>query len=363
MNIVEQLKSILDYSIFNLTVYELSLFFLVLFIFLFFKKIFTNSILLILKKLAERTKTDIDDKLLNILERPIKFLFVTIGLYFAFSVLSLPAEANDLIGHIIRSFIIFVVFWTLYRGESLLNTMLYKVFIERKLDMATSLIPFINKFIKATIICFAITFIIQEWGYDIGAIITGLGIGGLAIALAAKDTLANFFGSVMVLLDKPFKIGDWIVCSDAEGIVEEIGFRSTKIRTFAKALVAIPNSKLANDSITNWSRRENRRINFNIGLTYSTNRSQIENIVNKIRDMLINHKYIKEDPLMVNFTDFGASSLNVFIYCFTTTAVWSEYLKIKEDVNLKIMKIIEDENASFAFPSTSIYVEKLPKNN
>ena len=174
--------------------------------------------------------------------------------------------------------------------------------------------------------------------------------------------MANLFGGLTVLIDKSMKVGDWIKIGDVEGIVEDIGLRTSKIRTFEKSLIIIPNQVLANQSLENFSRRNVRRIKMVIGVTYSTTREQMVKILEDIRTMLKNHPGIaKNQLLMVYFTDFGDSSLNIFIYCFTNTADWEKYLAIREDVNLKIMEIIEKHGAEFAFPSTSIYVEKLPE--
>lgn len=360
MEFIETIKGLVNYTIFDLTIGKLVVFFVILFFFLLFRQIFTKIFLSALRRMAGKTKTTIDDQFIAILEKPINYFLLIVAFYFAFKSLSLSENSMLFINHILRSFIILLVCWTLARGEMFVNTALRRVFTTKDLDVAISFIPFITKFIKITLISFAVIFIIQEWGYNIGALITGLGIGGVAIALAAKDTLANFFGSIMILFDRPFKVGDWIVSSDAEGIVEDIGFRSTRIRTFAKALVAVPNSKLATDAITNWSRRDRRRISFNVGVTYSTTKNQMKNIINKIKEMLFCHDKIRSDFIMVNFTDFDQSSMNIFIYCFTTTSLWDEFLEIKQDVNLKVMEILESESAEFAFPSMSIYMGNPP---
>jgi MscS family membrane protein len=202
---------------------------------------------------------------------------------------------------------------------------------------------------------------LQVWGINVTALVASLGIGGLAFALAAKDTAANLFGSFSLLADKSIRIGEWIKVSGVEGTVETIGMRTTKIRSFQKSLITVPNHIVANNPIENFSRRGIRRIKMHIGLTYSTNSTQIIKIMADIKKMLKGHEGISQsDSLMVNFDTFGDSSLNIFIYTFTKTANWAKYLEIREDVNLKIMKIVEDNGSSFAFPSQSIYVESLP---
>lgn len=361
MGLYNDLKELLEYTILNVKLKQLLIFFGIIFLALFFKQIITKIILNRLKKIATNTKTEADDELIDALEQPLKLFVVIAGFYIAFSTIYLPTNAKILVNHIINSLFIYTVFWGIYRCESLLDRVVEKFLKNREFELVSSFLPFISKFIKTTIVIFGIIFIIQEWGYNVGALITGLGIGGVAVALAAKDTLANLFGSIMILIDRPFKIGDWVIINDIEGIVEDIGFRSTRIRTFAKALVSVPNSIVATTAITNWSMRDRRRINFSIGVTYSTPRNLLEKAVKEIDEMLKLHPQIHKDPLMVYFTDFKASSLDIFIYCFATTAEWGKYLEIKQDVNLKIMEILENLGIDFAFNSMSVYIEKTPE--
>jgi MscS family membrane protein len=167
------------------------------------------------------------------------------------------------------------------------------------------------------------------------------------------------FGGMVIFLDKPFTIGDWISTPSVEGTVEDITFRSTKIRTFAHALVTVPNATLANEPITNWSRMGKRRITFHLGVTYTTSRSKLEKCVQAIRAMLEEHPGIHKETIFVYFERFNESSLDIFLYFFTNTTDWKEYLSIREDVNFKIMQILEQEGVSVAFPSRSIYIEKV----
>jgi len=186
----------------------------------------------------------------------------------------------------------------------------------------------------------------------------------LAFALAAKDTAANLFGGLTILADQSLKIGDWVKVGGVEGTVEDIGLRTTKVRTFEKSLIVVPNQTIANSPIENFSRRGQRRIKLRIGVTYDTPRETIQKIVNEITNMLKNHaKIAKDQTLLVRFDDFGDSALGIFIYAFVKSAVWSEYLEAKEDVYLKIMQIVENNNAEFAFPSQSIYIEKINKED
>nr|WP_316252536.1 mechanosensitive ion channel family protein [Bacillus aquiflavi] len=218
------------------------------------------------------------------------------------------------------------------------------------------LIPFLSKTIRFIIIAIGISMIAEEFGYDVNKFIAGLGLGGLAVALAAKDALGNLFGGVVIITEKPFSIGDWIMTPSVEGTVEEISFRSTRVRTFAQALVTVPNATLAVETITNWSKKGKRRISFHLGLTYDTPKEKIEKIVRRIEELLRSHPDIHQETIFVKFDQFNESSLDIFLYFFTKTTNWGDFLTIKEEINFKIMDIIEEEEASIAFPSRTLYV-------
>ena len=206
----------------------------------------------------------------------------------------------------------------------------------------------------------SITIIAEKWGYDIQGFVTGLGLGGLAFALAAKDVAGNIIAGIFIIIDKPFSVGDWISSDILEGTVESISFRTTKIRTFEQALITVPNSKLSNEPVTNFSRRGKRRVNFNLSVTYGTSKEKLQICVEKIRNMIDNHPQVNKDVLYVRFDKFNASSLDIFIYFFIDTPELSQYLKIKENINFNIMEILQQEGVSMALPSTSVYVESLP---
>jgi len=195
-------------------------------------------------------------------------------------------------------------------------------------------------------------------GYSVSGVLAFGGIGGIAIGFAAKDMLANLFGSLIIFLDRPFKIGEWIRSPDREieGTVEQIGWRMTVIRTFSKNPIYVPNSVFATIAIENPSRMTNRRIHETIGIRY-TDFNAIENITSEVKKMLLSHHEIdKSLTLMVNFNQFGPSSLDFFIYVFTKTTAWEKYHEVKQDVLLKIGKIIENNNAEIAFPTSTVHI-------
>ncbi|CUU70254.1 mechanosensitive ion channel family protein [Campylobacter hyointestinalis subsp. hyointestinalis] len=253
-------------------------------------------------------------------------------------------------------------------------------------------INLIIKILYFIVIVITILLILSRLGFDISTIIASLGIGGLAVALATKDIIANFFASILLLFDNSFSQGDWIVCAGVEGTVVEIGLRKTTIRTFDNSLVFVPNSKIMSENVKNWNRRKvGRQIKMSIGLTYSTTPDQLKECITEIKTMLQNHPGIAksgEDSalnssdfrlkykqnmvsvddlagyksnLFVVLDEFGDNSINILIYCFSKTVVWGEFLETKQDVMLKIMDILSKYETEFAFPSQSIYIEKLPK--
>ncbi len=325
--------------------------------FILFRKLFARYIFKIALRFTLKTKTDLDTNLLLAFEKPLQVLFVILGIFIALSYLPLDAGMNALLAKFFRSAVVAVLAagtYNLFDNESFLFDELKEKF---NFEFDKILIPFLSKVIRALIIVLAITMVAETWDFEVGAFVTGLGLGGLAFALAAKDTAGNLFGGIVIITDKPFSIGDWIYTPSVEGTVEDISFRSTKVRTFAQALVTVPNATLANQPITNWTRMGRRQITFNLGVTYTTPRLKLKKCVESIRQMLKTHPDIHPQTIFARFNTFSDSSLDIFLYFFTKTTDWGEYLAVREDVNLKIMEILEIEGVSVAFPSRSIYFE------
>jgi MscS family membrane protein len=326
--------------------------------FLTLRKLFATLTIKVLQPLAQRTKTYYDDRILSALKGPLSFVFVIIGVRLFFALLFIE---TTFIEQLIDTMIVYNLFWAIYELTHALRGAVYH-FTERfNPELAYEMGNFILTIIRGVVLFVGLGSVLQVWGINVAGLVAGLGIGGLAFALAAKDTAANLFGSIALLLDKSIRIGEWIRIDGVEGTVEDIGMRTTKIRSFGKSLITLPNQVIANSPIENFSRRGVRRIKMTIGVTYSTRSEQIEKILTDIRTMLRNHENIaQKETMLVNFTTFGDSSLNILIYTFSNTANWAKYMEIKEDVNLKIMKIIEENGSDFAFPSQSLYVESLP---
>jgi len=353
-NNLKVLLDVLNYKFLELPLYKIILAFLVLFLFLILRRAFTLYILKFFKLLVRKTKTDLDDKFLAAIKNPLRFLFIIIGLYFFFLILGVKYEV---VNHILKGLLIFDMFWAIY---NIIDQ--FEGYIQHAIGKfgkaSREFVSFIIKILKIFIVSIAIIALLQDWGINVTGFLASLGLGGLAFALAAKDTAANIFGGIAILTDKIFKIGEWVKIGNVEGIVEDIGMRTTKIRAFDKRLIIVPNATIANSAVENYSRRDKRRIMMRIGLVYDTPIETIKKIVSDIRNMLLNHPEIaKDESLLIYFDEFEDSSLSIFCYFFTNTAVWKDYLRIKEDINLKIIDIVEKNGSAFAFPSNSIYFE------
>ena len=325
--------------------------------FIFLRRVFTKYIFKLILKLFSKTNLEIGRKILLSFENPMQILFIAFGLYFAVLCLPVNLEQNIVVTKILRSSIILLITWGFYNLSDV-DSVIFKLIQEQvKVQLDKILFTFLSKFLKVILILLSLTIVAEEWGYNINGLIAGLGLGGLAFALAAKDSLSNIFAGLVIILDKPFSLGDWIKTPSVEGTVEDMTFRSTKVKTFAQAVVTVPNSVLANESIINWSKMGKRRITFQLGVTYSTPKNKLEKCISDIKMMLENHPEIHKETIFVNFDNFGDSSLNIFLYFFTNTTRWGDFLKVKEDINFKIMGILEKEGVSAAFPSSSVYFE------
>jgi len=325
---------------------------------LLLRKIFTKIIIVFIQRLTKNTNTFYDDKIISSIKEPLRFAFIILALHLFFLLIF---KETPFIKNILNSLVIFDLFWIILSIVEALRGIVYEVMGRFNTHLSKEIGHFMLRIIKVLIAGVGLGAILQVWGINVTALIASLGLGGLAFALAAKDTASNLFGSFAILADKSIRIGEWIRVNGVEGTVEDIGMRTTKIRSFQKSLITVPNQIIANHPIENFSRRGIRRIKMRIGLTYGTKEAQINNIVQEIKTMLHHHEGISQkDTLLVNFESFGDSSLNLFIYTFAATANWEKYLNIREDVHLKIMKIVEENNATFAFPSHSLYVEQMP---
>lgn len=347
------------YTLFDIPVGQMLAALLVFSFILALRKFFTHIVIGTLQKLAKSTNTYYDDRIISALKAPVRFAFVVIAAHLFFLIIF---KETEFIKNVLSTLIVYDVFWAILAVAEALRELSHKFAGRFSSDLSKEVGNFMLTIIKILISGVGLGAILQVWGINVTALLASLGIGGLAFALAAKDTAANLFASFSLLADKSIRIGEWIKVSGVEGTVEDIGMRTTKVRSFGKSLITVPNHIIANNPIENFSRRGVRRVKMNVGLTYGTTSDQMTKIVEEIKYMLHNHESIaQKETLLVNFNNFGDSSLNIFIYTFTSTANWAKYMDIREDIHVKIMHIVEENGSSFAFPSQSIYVESLPE--
>ena len=313
----------------------------------------------------EKTQNLYDDALLDAARKPLTWAIWLVGISWAAESTGGEAAQADVFEYVdeIREVgIIALLAWFSVRFISFVEKHISDgSYRENPADPTTA--TAIGKLIRASVIITAVLMVMQTLGFSISGVLAFGGVGGIAVGFAARDLLANFFGAIMVFLDRPFSVGDWIRSPDQsiEGTVEEIGWRLTRIRTFDARPLYVPNATFTSISVENPSRMTNRRIKETIGVRYS-DVGVLEDILRDVKDMLRNHEAIDQrKTLMVNFNEFGSSSLDFFIYTFTRTTVWAEYHEIKQDVLLKIAAIIQSHGAEIAFPTRTVVLEPEPE--
>ncbi len=327
------------------------------------KRIVLKKLIAVFKKVSSLSKTKADDFISDNVLQPLGRVILLLAVYFAVQLFK-PYIKSELVFKVVdNGFLVIFIYFLISVVFVFIDGL--SIYIEEwasktKSPVDDQLSIILKKALKITVVVIAVMFLIQNLGYSISGLVASLGLGGLTIAMAAKDAVSNFFGSLIIVFDSPFKVGDWIKAGGIEGVVEELGFRSTKIRTFEKSLVTVPNSIVANTSIENFTIRDRRRIKFTLGIEYRTPVDKIEKIVEGIKQLIETNEGILTDFYLVNFNSLSSSSLDIFVYCFTNTTVWADYMKIREQFLVDILKLCEKEGVGIAFPSQSVYIEKIP---
>lgn len=247
--------------------------------------------------------------------------------------------------------------WGLYNVSATSSSLFEDISKRLGLDESSMLIPFLSKLLRFVIVVLVIALVASDWGLNVNGVVAGMGIGSLAVALAAKDTLSNVFGGIVIITEKPFSKGDWIMTPSVEGFVEDITFRSSKIRTFADSIVTVPNATLATQPITNWSRMGKRRVNFTLRAALDSDPVSLERAVARIEMELRMSNDVHQDLIMVRFNEFNEQSLGILVYFFTNTTVWAEHLKIRQEMNFMILQILEEEGVKLAYPLQRVFLE------
>ena len=325
-------------------------------IFLLFRGLISKIIINRLKKIAKKTTNKLDDTFVQAMEGPARFFPIVIGFFIASYYLEFSPESQSFIDNVNKSLITILIFWLMHQ---FIQPVTYLLGGLEKL-LTKELIGWIVKALKILIFILGAAAVLELWGIKIGPIIAGLGLFGVAVALGAQDLFKNLISGILVLVEKRFKVNDWIIVEDIiEGIVERIGFRSTVVRKFDKSLAIIPNFQFAENAVINVSATTNWKIGWIITLQYNTTVEQLKKIRDEIEKYITTNKDYKTSiGYAVRVDKFSDSSIDMYIRCFTVTDDWDEWLKVKERLAIEIKQIVEKNNASFAFPSQSIYVEK-----
>ena len=320
------------------------------------------------QRLARRKGESLSSICLKSLVGPVKLLALACGLYIAGNFMTFPAapdkaqfDVGAFWSQVINTIAVIAIGWAIFRLVDAIEHVLQKWASKTRTQLDDQLVPLIRKSLRIFVVIVVVLFIAQNiYGWSISTLIAGLGLGGLAFALAAKDALSNIFGSITIFADRPFQMGDRVKIGEHEGIVEEVGFRSTRIRTFFGHLVAIPNATVANASIDNVGRRPYIRRNLNITVTYDTTPEKLQEGIDIVKDMLEARKnaWPEDKPPKVYFSDFNATSLNILIiYWFTPPDYWLS-LEFNHDFNMELLRRFNGAGIEFAFPTQTLYLKQ-----
>ena len=323
----------------------------------------------LLFRLFGKDNSDNDNKKFNsLLKKPLQYFLTLLVLYFSVKFISLPEFLNiteegslNLAKYFDKGFnflLLITIFWTINRSIDFVGYKLKNKALETESKVDDQLIPFAIDIAKVLTIVLGVVMILGNvFDVNVTALVTGLGIGGVAFALASKESLENLLGSFTIFFDKPFTVGDTVTLGGVTGTVEKVGFRSTRIRTFDKSVVTVPNKNIISTELDNLGARPVRRVKFNIGLTYDTSVENIKNIVDDIQKLIDDHPMTNQEG-KVRFLNFGASSLDIMVLYYVDSPDWEVLIDAQQKINFQIIDIVNKYKCEFAFPSTSVYIEK-----
>lgn len=289
------------------------------------------------------------------IDKPLALTFILLGIYLALLICRFPTTYQKHLDGGFTAVLSCLILWILIRVSDLAISFVGQKLTATNDAIVVQIMPLLRRAFRIFLLIIGMIFIIQNIGVDVGSLLAGLGIGGLAIALAAQESLANFWGTLVLLVDRPFKIHDWVKINNTEGIIEEMGFRSTRIRTWQRSLVTLPNKSLANSTIENWTEMNKRRARQILAVTYQTKVAKIQQLIDGIETILSNHQQVEQESILVRFIDFNESSLDILVQYFTLTTVYVEFLQIKQENNCAFLELAEELAVEFAFPSRTLY--------
>lgn len=310
-----------------------------------------------LKRLTEKSETKIDDILFSALRRPLEFFVLIIGFFFAVQVLPLDGMMQAIANNLVESAVAVSFFWVIYG----LVDPARAGFAKMDHILTQEIVDWFASVVHWSVVAIGMATVLQIWGIQIAPIIAGFGLFGVAVALGAQDLFKNLLAGLSILLEQRFRVGDWVsVDGVVEGVVEQIGFRSTRVRRFDKAPVTVPNNLFSDHAVTNFSAMTNRRIYWRVGVVYATPVAQLQAIQTEIKDWLAAHPDFVDPPELpchIFIDGLGESSIDIMVYCFTATTDWARWLQLKQELAFAILQIVERNGSSMAFPSRSLYIE------
>ncbi len=369
---METLELLKNYNFFGLSLPQILIFIGMIFLILFVDKFLSLILFKFFRQKAEKTTTELDDNIIEAVEKPVIWLFYVVSIYVALLILgiqdsTLPIKTAS--KAITETLVAMLLTWLAFRLVDVFDVFLAKHLNREKERKRSELLifyffPLMKRALKVAIAFIAIIIVIQNWGYSVTSLVAGFGITGLAVGFAAKESIANVFGSIFVVADHVYKPGDWIIVDksvaggNVEGIVEDISLRSTRIRAFDNTLIIIPNNEMANATIKNVSAHKKRRIYEFIEITYDTPPEKVELAVDICRQIVRRHPEMEEYQ-QIHFNQFGSHSLKIMLYIFTNTTDWGEYLRIRQEIFLSIFREFNKNGIEFAFPTQTLYLNQL----
>jgi len=312
----------------------------------------------LLGRIAARTQAQWDDQLLERLAAPVTLLWTLALAMLAEPILDLGPGAAGVLQRSVRAGMFFVLFWAGFRSINVAFGLMSVAPWTRANPSLAGFIPTGRKFVKVVLLALGGVAVLNELGFQVASLLAGLGIGGIALALAAQKTVEHLLGSVAIGIDQPFRLGDFVRVDDVVGNVESIGLRSTRIRTLDRTLVTLPNGKLADMKAETFAARDRIRLFATLGLVYSTSSSQMRRILAELEAALRAHPKIWPDAVVVRFVGFGSSSLDVEVMSWFQTADWNEFTAIRQELLLRFMEIVEGAGSAFAFPTRTVVLER-----
>lgn len=324
------------------------------------RHLFSASVLRRLRRWSGHSESEINDAIIAALAPPIRFIPIVLAIFIISEFITDTPRFTAIFAEINRSLVAFTIFWALFRAIEKLHLIVHR----RTKNFSLAMIGWATRAGKILVVALGTATILEIWGIQVGAILAGLGLFGVAVALGAQDVFKNLIAGIFIIAEQRFQNGDWVLAENVvEGMVESIGLRTTKVRRFDMAPVFVPNSKLADNAVTNFSQMTYRRISWIVGLEYDTTVDQLRRIRDGIEAYILGNSEFAHPPLAPTFVrvdKFNESSIDLMVYCFTCTTNWAEWLKIKEALTYAIKDIVEGTGSGFAYPSRSLYVETTP---